>query len=755
MKIDNLLIVVTTVFFSLTTANIHFNFVQPGCDASITTGLKGCLSGQTCRANNTCVANKYYEEEYHITAKLTGRAVRNDGRCGTEFEDATCDAGGEFGGCCSGMGWCGKTEGHCLTENGCQSGCSDSDETEEPVVAPPMSPFPGPEDGEAPPGKGASLSEPVLGPQLPSASNGPETKDGTCGASNSNTVCGSFPRGSCCSPYGYCGSGNSFCGEGCQSGPCDRAPTAPLPPPAPAPPHPNPGSFEVVGDSGVPAMHAALLPNGKVVFLDKVEDFTKVKLASGRLAYSVEYDPITNEVTPLAVGTNAFCSGGAFLANGTLVSVGGNGPLEWLDPTVGDGFDGVRFLTSSVGGGSLDGDDWVEGRKLNSKRWYASAQTMADGSIFVASGSLNGLDPSKPENNNPTYEILDASGSPQGASIPMELLEKAQPYYMYPFLHLLPDTNLFIFTSKSSVLFNPHTNTVLKTYPDLPGAFRTYPNTGSSILLPLSHSTNFTPSILLCGGGPYQASTAPTDHTCGLISPLAETANWTLEPMPAGRGALDALNLPDGTLLLLNGYGTGADGFVLASDPALEALIYDPKAPMGERFTTAGLSEVPRICHSVAVLLLDGTVLVAGSNANEMPVLEPTGGKEEFVTEFRVERFVPPYLTGGNEERRPQGVVLSATELRVGGEGFEVEFEVVEGAETVEVVLMHGGFVTHAVHMGQRMVVLENEGFVVGIREQRVVVTLPDSKGVVPPGPYVCFVVVDGVPGVGQMVMVG
>ena len=177
---------------------------------------------------------------------------------------------------------------------------------------------------------------------------------------------------------------------------------------------------------------------------------SELKLANGRFAYSSEWDPATNKLAPLSYKTNAFCSGGIFLADGSFASLGGNGPLDWLDPTVGDGFKGIRFLRRATDG-SQDGQHWIEpGPQLDTARWYATAQIMADGRIFVASGSLNGLDPTLPENNNPTYEILNRDGSPQGRSIPMEILEKNQPYYMYPFVHLLRNGDLFVFTSKSS-----------------------------------------------------------------------------------------------------------------------------------------------------------------------------------------------------------------------------------------------------------------------------------------------------------------
>lgn len=94
---------------------------------------------------------------------------------------------------------------------------------------------------------------------------------------------------------------------------------------------------------------------------------------------------------------------------------------------------------------------------------------MPDGSIFVASGSLNGLNPTVVTNNNPTYEILNNQGITNGINTPMDILTRNQPYYMYPFIHLLRDGTLFIFVSKSSQVFNVATNTVVRSLPDLPG----------------------------------------------------------------------------------------------------------------------------------------------------------------------------------------------------------------------------------------------------------------------------------------------
>lgn len=552
--------------------------------------------------------------------------------------------------------------------------------------------------------------------------------------------------------YGYCGNTTAHCGEGCQSGPCANGPAVPAPGASAAPVALKPGYLAQKGRSGVPAMHAGLMPNGKVVFLDKVENYTELRLPNGQYAYSSEYDPETEKLTPLSYKTNAFCSGGIFLADGRFISVGGNAPLDFIDPTVGDGFKGIRFLKRSADDASLDGQGWDEpGSQLDTARWYASVQIMPDSKIFVASGSLNGLDPTKPENNNPTYEILDANGTPITKSINMEILNKNQPYYMYPFLHLLNDGNLFVMTSKSAEIFNVNGGTVVRTLPDLPGSYRTYPNTGGSVLLPLSSSDNWAPDVVICGGGPYQDITAPGDPSCGRMKPLDANPAWEMDSMPEGRGMVEGTLLPDGTVIWVNGAQEGAQGFGVARNPAFEVLIYDPQQPRGKRWSTGPKSDIPRLYHSVALLLLDGTLLISGSNPVEQPILQ-ADAKNPYVTEFRNEIYTPPYLEGN--PTRPSDVKLSSKDLKADGSKFTISFNNPANSKAVKVSLYYGGFVTHSVHMGHRMAFLDTEGFDASRTSQTITVTMPPNRNVAPPGPYVVYVLVDGVPAMGQFVHV-
>ena len=269
-------------------------------------------------------------------------------------------------------------------------------------------------------------------------------------------------------------------------------------------------------------MHAMLMENNNIVFLDKVENYTQLHLLNGRTAYSSEWNPLTKQILPLQYLTNAFCSGGTFLEDGRVLNVGGNAPLSYIDPTVGDGFNAIRYLQRSSQDVSFNGQSWMEpGNKLSSARWYASAQTLPDGTVFVASGSLNGLSPSIASNNNPTYEVLTSDGFSSGIAVPMEILERNQPYYMYPFLHMLRDGSMFVFVSRAAQLFDVVKNITIKELPDLDGLYRTYPNTGGSVLLSMSSVNNWTSDVIICGGGAYQDITSPTDASCGRISPLA------------------------------------------------------------------------------------------------------------------------------------------------------------------------------------------------------------------------------------------
>jgi len=83
-------------------------------------------------------------------------------------------------------------------------------------------------------------------------------------------------------------------------------------------------------------------------------------------------------------------------------------------------------------------------------------------------------------------------------------------------------------------------------------------------------------------------------------------------------------------------------GSSYADSPALTPIIYDPNRPKGKRRSSEGLSAsiIPRIYHSTAILLNDGSIFVTGSNLNAdvVPLADRYG------TEYYVEKFFLPYF---------------------------------------------------------------------------------------------------------------
>lgn len=131
--------------------------------------------------------------------------------------------------------------------------------------------------------------------------------------------------------------------------------------------------------------------------------------------------------------------------------------------------------------------------------------------------------------------------------------------------------------------------------------------------------------------------------------------------------------------------------------------------------------------------------------------------KVKFPTEYRMERVYPSYY----DARRPEPQGIPPT-LSYGGKSFDVTltlddlFGDVQNVQNTTAVVCRTGFSTHALNMGQRMVVLESSytGNLDGTATLHVS-QVPPNPAILPPGPALFFVVVNGVPSVAAQVMVG
>jgi len=108
--------------------------------------------------------------------------------------------------------------------------------------------------------------------------------------------------------------------------------------------------------------------------------------------------------------------------------------------------------------------------------------------------------------------------------------------------------------------------------------------------------------------------------------------------------------------------------------------------------------------------------------------------------------------------KQPSGLRLASSTIRADSSTFSLTFNAGltnAQVEDVKVMLYHGGFVTHSLHMGHRMIQLDiASGWVTGAANQNIIVTGPPTNNIAPPGPYWVYVVVGGVPCKGVPVQV-
>ena len=487
------------------------------------------------------------------------------------------------------------------------------------------------------------------------------------------------------------------------------------------------GTYEfLIGGVVIPLLTMQSI-TGKVTFLEKAG--TGPPNSTG--AYELDLAAIDNFALAwkeMHVRTDIFCSAGVILPDvaGRQLNVGG-----WS----GESTEGVRLYIPDGSPRVQGPNDWeedVDVLKLQDGRWYPTAMTMANGSILIVGGE---------EGSNgaavPTLEILPYTGTPP---LYMDWLERTDPNNLYPFLFVLPSGGIFVSYWNEARILDENTFATIRTLPDIPAAIndryggRTYPLEGTAVLLPQHAPYTDNLGVLICGGSTEGVSNALDN--CVSIEPDAAEPEWILERMPSPRVMPCMAPLPDGTYMIMNGAKHGVAGFGLATDPNLNALLYDPKKPVGKRITVMANTTVPRLYHSESITLLDGRVLVSGS--------DPQDGVHN--QEYRVEVFVPPYLHKG----LPRPTFTLADIDWAYGE--TVSFTIGSAAQNgaIEVSLLGSVSSTHGNSMGSRTIFPQ-----VSCSGTSCTVVAPPNAYVCPPGWYQFFVLDGGIPAVGVYVRIG
>ncbi|KAK4423773.1 Aldehyde oxidase GLOX [Sesamum alatum] len=507
---------------------------------------------------------------------------------------------------------------------------------------------------------------------------------------------------------------------------------------------------------GVSAMHMQLLYNNKVLIFDRT-DFgpSNLTLPSGKCRYNDEavsedctahsllYDVASNTYRPLLVKTDVWCSSGALNSEGTLIQTGGYH----------GGDHKIRLFRPC----DDDECDWIElQQNLTVHRWYSSDHILPDGRVIIVGGRSSFSYEFFPKN---TFE-----NSFYYFPFLKETTDWKEENNLYPFLYLLPDGNLFVFANQRSIVLDYKKNKIVKEFPVIPGEKRTYPATGSSVMLPLKLTAGgwdgspWQPAVevMVCGGargGAYMKAIeglyVAASRSCGRIRVTDQDPKWEMEDMPMGRVMPDMLLLPTGDVIILNGAANGTAGWECAINPVLNPVIYKPDEPdPDKRFSVLNPTKTARMYHSAATLLPDGRILVGGSN----PHVRYNFTGVRYPTELSLEAFSPPYLASDHAHLRPSILSVEGPTNNVVsyGQQLAVTFSLgpYQRAGEYMVTMAAPSFTTHSFAMNQRLLVL----YAVGAHQlsafaHKVTVYAPPTPNIAPPGYYMLFVVHQGVPG--------
>ncbi|EOY14942.1 Glyoxal oxidase-related protein [Theobroma cacao] len=497
---------------------------------------------------------------------------------------------------------------------------------------------------------------------------------------------------------------------------------------------------------GVSAMHMQLLRNDRVVMFDRT-DFGKsnLSLPNGKCltnssntalpadctAHSVEYNVLTNEFRALMVQTDVWCSSGAIMPDGNLVQTGGfnNGERR------------VRVFSP------CSTCDWQEiPNRLAAKRWYASNHILPDGRQIIVGGR-----------GQFNYEFIPKTFAANTFNLPFlsETNDRGVENNLYPFVFLNVDGNLFIFANNRAILLDYVNNKVVKTYPTIPGGNpRSYPSTGSAVLLPLKNlkASAIQAEVFVCGGAPkgsyvqaLKGNFIGALNTCARMTITDPNPQWVMETMPMARVMSDMILLPNGKVLIINGAGSGSAGWELGRDPVLSPVMYLPDNEIGSRFETQTPTTIPRMYHSAVVLLRDGRVLVGGSNPHAF--YNFTGVL--FPTELSLEAFSPAYMDSEFNDLRPTIVApksMFGIQIR---KKLSVQVQITGKVDPnlVSVTMVAPSFTTHSFSMNQRVLDLGNDNVTAsGNSTYNIEYTTPRSYNLAPAGFYLLFVVHQDIP---------
>lgn len=522
-------------------------------------------------------------------------------------------------------------------------------------------------------------------------------------------------------------------------------------------------------------LHISLLPNGKLLYWgrDKMtnpstQNVEDVRGRSNTYLVDPQFffnDPLNHTTTYLNSTTNLFCAGHSFLPDGRLLVTGGHDKDDLFPYSEGLGDKSVNFFNylnttapwsrHSVG--------------LQLGRWYPYNVTLANGNVAIMGGTYwsNRATPSQTPDPDPNSGPERYTYNPSGEGSLAMYQQDQNPFGAvenYPLSQLVHDgrvltvgvTNRYFDTNDTSQ--NPP-----------PGHFINYPfswgsqapgnsrYTASAALYEVATDNS---RVLVMGGNQAIGGAPVKEAWTGVTS--VEQPWQAVGQMNYKRKFHTATILPDGKVMVSGGTQCpGGNNLTCTEFPTptsggavLTPEIWNPANPSVWSTMAPAPSGIPRLYHSIALLLPDATVLVGagGLPGAAGEVADPLSNQGRAFGHPDAEIYSPPYLFNmdGTPAQRPSITWIQDDKI---GLGQSMLVKTPEFANINQVVLVRLGSVTHGLNQDQRRVVLQfsnNNLSYPGTLN----VTMPATGKVCPPGPYMMFLLANGVPSVAKMVSI-
>jgi len=289
------------------------------------------------------------------------------------------------------------------------------------------------------------------------------------------------------------------------------------------------------------AVHMNNLPNGKLLLWGR-----GAPQAGNTTTYI--WNPYSGHVegTILNSTSHIFCSSHTILPNGKVIVVSGHDIMDEADRGIKD----VNIFDPAS-------NSWSKVADLNSRRWYPTGITLANGNVLTVSGTdrfTNNIH--SPTNHGvATTEVYSyATNTWTNLTLPVP-----DWYDYYPFMYVAPNGSIFnAGASRATKFLTISGNT---------GSFSAPINRACNTVRDYGSSVMFGSKVMVLGGGetgqdveplylnnPHDNSLSLSSNTTEVIDLANSNPTWTqTASLTNRRRHANAVTLPDGTVLVTGG----------------------------------------------------------------------------------------------------------------------------------------------------------------------------------------------------------